>query len=298
MRAPLTSWLSIPLLITSLSWALNFPALKLLYREMTPPAVALTRFVLMGAMLWVACRLRGETLRYPGWRDTLSILWLGFLSMGFYMVLFLQGMDGSTAAEAAIILATAPIFTMLIGAFRKQEPASAGMFFGGLIALFGVGLVIFSGSTQAHGALISNLMILVGAAVWAYSTTLMRSLMDRRTPLQLVTLSMPGAFVALLPYGLLPTLAVPWGGLSATAWLIILHISVISGVIGFVGFFEGVRQIGAGRAMLYQYFVPPIAALFAWLLLGTPLTVQQGLGLIVVTAGVVLANRARRLQAT
>jgi drug/metabolite transporter (DMT)-like permease len=71
------------------------------------------------------------------------------------------------------------------------------------------------------------------------------------------------------------------------------QIAVVSGVIAFACFYAGLRQIGAGSATLYQYFVPPLAALFSWIIMKKPLGPLQFMGLAVVLTGVVLAPKAR-----
>jgi drug/metabolite transporter (DMT)-like permease len=65
-----------------------------------------------------------------------------------------------------------------------------------------------------------------------------------------------------------------------------------AGVLGFSGFYIGVKQIGAPRAMLYQYAVAPLATLFSWLVLKEQLAWLQLLGMAVVVLGVSMGVRA------
>jgi drug/metabolite transporter (DMT)-like permease len=286
--------LNLPLVVTVLSWGFNFVALKLLYDEMSPAAVAVVRFVMMYGLLLLVCRLRRESLRFP-LRDAPAILTLGFVSMGVYMILFLEGMQTSAPAEGAIILASAPVFTGILAVFAGQERFSGRALLGGLIAFAGVVTVILAGQaqTQEPGGMLGNAMIFVSAAVWAGSVVMMRPLLVRYSPTQLLTMSMPGALLVLLPYGLIPAITVDWSGISLVGWSLLVHVSALSGVIAFIGFYAGVRQIGGGGAMLYQFFVPPTAAMFGWLVMGKSLYPMQGAGLVVVVLGVYLSSRYR-----
>ena len=283
---------NLPLTITMLSWGFNFVALKLLYEQMTPPAVALVRFVLMFVLLAAYCVLRKESLRYPP-GDRNRILGLGFLAMGVYMVLFLEGMRDSEPAEGAILLATSPIFTALIAAAVGQERLNRGALVGAVLAFGGVGLVMSGAADQGSGKLMGNILILGSSVVWAAATVYSRPLVERHSPFRVLTLSMPGALVVLVPYGLIASFQTPWAGFTATTWWMLAYIAVVAGVIGFIGFYEGVRQIGGPGAMLYQYFVPVVAAVSAWLVFGRTLTPVQYLGVAIVLAGVGWANRAR-----
>lgn len=296
---------NLPLLLTVLSWGFNFVALKLLYApgQMSAPSVGLVRFVAMYLLLVAICALRGQSLRYPS-GDSLKILFMGFLAMGVYIFFFLEGMKGSTAAEGAIILATSPIFTAIFAALAGQEKFNRGALFGAFVAFTGVVIVILAGVQQAQeeqNKLLANILILISSIVWAAATVYSRPLVEKYSPFRVLTLSMPGALLVLLPYGLLPTLAVDWEGLKPVTWWMLGHVAVLAGVVGFAGFYAGVRQIGAPGAMLYQYFVPPTAAACAWLVLGQPMQPLQLVGLVVVLAGVATAMHFRyraALQAT
>lgn len=275
-----------------LSWGFNFVALKLLYEQMTPPAVALVRFALMFLVLAGFCAARKESLRYPK-GDRMRLLVLGFLAMGVYMVLFLEGMRDSAPAEGAILLATSPIFTALIASATGQERLIRGSLVGAVAAFAGVALVMAGAPAADSGKLLGNVLILCSSVVWAGATVFSRPLVERYSPYRVLTLSMPGALVILVPYGLVASLEAPWATLSATTWWTLAYITLVAGAIGFIGFYEGVKQIGGPSAMLYQYFVPIIAALSAWIVFGRTLSALQFLGVAIVLGGVAWANRAR-----
>lgn len=284
--------LNIPLTITSLSWGFNFVALKELYREMSPPAVSVVRFGVMFVLLVLICLAKRERL-VPERKDAGRILAVGFVTMGIYMVLFMEGMKGTTPAEGAIVLATAPIFTFLFSCALKQERFSASALAGSLVAFVGVVLVILGGSAAGHGSVQGNLTILASSVVWATGAVMMKPLLSRYSPVAVLTMAMPGALPALLPYGLAATFATDFARISPTAWFNFSTVAVMSGVVAFVCFYTGLRQIGASAAVLYQYFVPPIAAFFAWVVMGKALGPIQFLGLAVVLGGVAYAGQAR-----
>jgi drug/metabolite transporter (DMT)-like permease len=287
---------NIPMVMTVLTWGFNFVALKILYGHMSAPAVSVVRFVAMYGMLVAVCKIRRESLRYER-RDVWPLLLLGFVSMGAYMVLFLEGMRGADPAEGAIIISTAPIFTTIFAVIFRQEQFSVGALIGAIVAFGGTVVVILGGNKVESGHIVASVLLLAASVVWAYGTMLMRPLMQRYSPTQALTLSMPGGLIVLLPYGIRETFTMDWAEMTWQTWAMLAHISVLAGVVGFLGFYAGVRQIGAAGAMMYQFFVPPTAAFFAWVLLGKTLTIEQSLGLIVVIGGVALASRSRLLAA-
>jgi len=288
---PPNPWLS----ATVLMWSFNFVAIKLLYQQMTPAALAIVRFVPMYLLLVLLCKLRREPLKYD--KESFPVLWQGFIAMGVYMILFLEGMKRASAAEGAIILATAPIFSAILSMLRRIEPFTPGALIGAAIAFLGTALVIQSGASAGHTTLAGVVILLASALMWAYGAVLSKPLVVRYSPLQSFTLSMPAALAILIPYGIHDTLQVPWANLTTQTWLMLLHVTVGAGIIGFVGFYEGVKKIGPAQAMLYQYFVPILAAFFAVYFTHEALSMWQFAGLGIVIFGVAFATRARLIAA-
>lgn len=291
---PLSSRVSLPLLVTVGAWGFNFTALKVLYHEVPPPAVGLVRFVLMWIILALYAKSQGESLKYPAGK-AFQLLSIGFLSMGVYMILFLEGLARTGAAEGAIILASAPVFTALFAVFFKQEVFQPKLLVGCFFAILGVGCVVSAVgvgqtnvSSQEHWTGVG--LVFASAVVWALQAVHSRPLLQDMSSLRLLTISMPGALVILVPYGLLDSIKVPWTELSMQAYATFAHVTLLAGVAGFLGFYLGVRAIGPSRALLYQYFVPPLAVAFEALILKQLPTIAQFVGMVLIVGGVTFAS--------
>jgi len=283
------SW---PLILVVLTWGFNFVSLKILYREMEPPAAMLLRFATMWALLIPVCKLRGLSLVYVA-KDAVRILISGFISMGLYMVLFMEGLHMTSPAEGAIILASSPVMTYLMATALKQERFSAPALIGSSIAFAGVAMVILGGTSADGATMKGNLIMLASSVVWAYCVVYMKPLLNRYDATQLLALSMPGGALLMVPYGLASLVHTNFRGVSPLGWMMFLQVSVLSGVIGFGCFYVGIKQVGASRATLYQYFVPPAAALFAWIVMGRTLAPIQMVGLVILLFGVFATTKAR-----
>lgn len=286
------------LLVTVVSWAFNFIAVKETYKQMEPATVALLRYLLMWAILVLICLYKKESLKLPK-EDAFRILWLGFISLGIYMVLFLEGMNGSSPTSGSILLQLSPIFVAIFAAIAGQEKWSSKAMMGVLAAFVGTALVIYGGGGEDKGnSVLGNVIVTVSAITWAYSVVMMRPLLARYSPLKLLTLSMPGAFIPMSVYGLLPSLHTNYHTVDLYGWAMFFHVAVISGVVGFICFYRGVQQVGSSGASVYQYLVPPVTILFALMFTHRPPHLLQLAGLIVVLAGVGYASRQRFLAQT
>lgn len=280
------------LLTTMTLWGYNFVAVKFVYVAMSPAALGLARFLVTWATLAAIVWGKGGSLKCPqglGWR----IAWQGFLSMGVYMVLFLEGIARVAPGEGAILLATSPILTAIIAALVGQERLVAGTVVGSLTAFAGVGLVVGSGAFSGRTDVVGAGLLLASALVWAVATVISKPIMSKVPAIEMFALSMPAAALVLVPYGVREMVAVPWGQLSPTVWGNLFHVTFLAGLVGFVGFYRGVQRAGASAAMLYQFLVPLLASFFAWVCLGTVMTWVQWLGVLVVLLGVGYASWSR-----
>lgn len=280
------------LTITVLVWGFNYVAIKAAYREMLVPAMSLSRFLITWVVLVVVSLISGESLRYPNRSDTVRILFLGFVASGLYMVVFLEGMAHTTAGEGAVIIGTAPVFVILLSALLGREPFRLGTLLGALVALAGVGMVATSGPERLRGEFAGGVVVLAAALIWAWAVVLTRPLVVKYSPIRVLTLSMAGAAPVIVPFGLKAELSTNWQALSPMTYLMLGHVAVLAGAVGFSCFYAGVKHIGANGAMLYQYCVPPLAALFGWMVLGQPFGWAQTAGMVAVVLGVSLAWRS------
>jgi len=62
-------------------------------------------------------------------------------------------------------------------------------------------------------------------------------------------------------------------------------------VVGFVWYYEGIKQIGPTKASLFINFVPVSAVILAFMILDEPITLSLFIGTILVCAGVYLTNK-------
>jgi drug/metabolite transporter (DMT)-like permease len=83
-------------------------------------------------------------------------------------------------------------------------------------------------------------------------------------------------------------------GLTPPTWLLVGYVVLLGTAAPFGLTLLALRRIGAGHAGLIATAEPPLAGLVAWPVLGEVLDTAQILGAVVVLAGIVLAETARR----
>jgi drug/metabolite transporter (DMT)-like permease len=80
-------------------------------------------------------------------------------------------------------------------------------------------------------------------------------------------------------------------GLGAQQWLSLMYLGVLGSALAYIGYYDGIRKIGATRSGVFIALNPLTALLFGALLLGEQLTLVMCLGGGLILAGIFLCNK-------
>lgn len=288
-----SAWLALALVV--IAWGFNFVCVKIAFRDWSAPALMLARYLLQ--LLFFAGVLAAGRLSFRAPKKLWPrILFAGFLGNGVYMVLFMEAMHRMGSAQGAVTMSTSPLFIALLSALNGSDKLSRSWAVGTALAFGGVVLTNFEG-LMAPGGQSSWLgfgLMLSAAIVWAFAVMVIRPVISELGSIRGMALSMPGAMAALLPYGIGSLLQTPLSSLPTQAWLSMSYLVIVSGSIAFILYFFAIEKLGPARATVTQYLIPPTAAVFAWLTLGSHLTLYQIAGLCLALAGVFMAQQGKK----
>ncbi|MBX3115199.1 MAG: DMT family transporter [Fimbriimonadaceae bacterium] len=288
-------WLPHPAIVfVVLAWGFNFIIIKYSLSEWPVQVLMVLRYIAMIPFMWGFAKLAKQTFQVPRelrWR----FWWVGFLSTGLYMVLFLEGMQRVGAAQGAICLATAPLWVSLFATLNGEERARWQLYVGGLISYLGVAAVILFGTGAKHWTPEGVMLVLGSAIVWAVSVVLMKPILKDRPAMGVYLGTYAGAALILLPYGGMAVLNFDYSQISWVGWSGLAYLTIVAGAGAFCAYYIAVREVGSSSASRIGFFVPIVAAFTAWAFRGESLNVWQSIGIAVVLLGVWLAQ-SRKVQ--
>lgn len=289
------SWADGLLLLTVLFWGVNFAVVKIALVEIPPLIFNGLRFVFASSLMVLLAWLAGHRLKFQR-RHLLYLIGLGLLGNTAYQLLFILGIDNTTADNTALILATVPTWVALFGTLAGMERVSGRGWFGVALSVAGIVLIIrgserdvaleFGGAT-----LRGDLLILLATLCWSLYTLAIRPMLRYYSSMAITSFAtLMGAIPLIL-------LAVPlmskfnWGRVSMVAWLALIFSGTFSIALAYFFWNNGVSRLGSTRTSLYANLTPPVTLFVSWLWLGETLTVLQWVGTGLALAGVVLARR-------
>lgn len=272
-------------------WGGTFVAGRFLADSLSPLLAASLRFLLASVALLLFLLLAQVPLVRPSPRQWLQLTLLGFFGIFFYNLCFFYGLHYINASRASLIVALNPAVIGLASWLLFKERLSRAKVTGIAICIAGASLVIVSRNPQllAGGtdAWIGDLLIFGCVLGWGIYSLFSKGLNQTLGPVQTVTYSiLLGTLMLWVTSAVRGELSVAaLAGLGTQQWLSLLYLGVLGSALAYIGYYDGIRKIGATRSGVFIALNPLTAVLFGALLLGEQLTLVMCLGGGLILAG-------------
>ena len=288
-----TLWL---LTLPPLFWAGNAIVGRLAVGSIAPMTLNAARWLIAGLLIapfaWRPLCAHRAVVR----RHWLVLTMLGVCGMGSYNALQYLALTTSTPTNVTLIAASAPVFTIVLGALFFREPLGAWRVGGAVVSIAGVAVVLLRGDASRLVSLTfvpGDLFMLAAAAMWSLYTWILRV---RRPDLPPIVL-----LFAQILFGSAFCIAcslIEWLGFgieshfdSPRAWLVLAYVAVFPSIVGYLLWDRGVARVGAAIPIFFANLTPLFAGLLSAALLSEAPHGYHAVGLVLIVAGIVLARR-------
>jgi drug/metabolite transporter (DMT)-like permease len=278
---------TVALLATVMLWASAFPAIRVGLPGLGVAGLSVWRLVVASAALAVVAPLL--KVRLPDRRDLPLILLAGLAGMTAYQLLLNWGEAHVAAGTASLLVAIAPVFSVLLSTAFLRTRLSMGTIAGSCVALSGAAVISLSGDSVhlSMGALV----VLVAAFAQGTYHVAIKPLLARYTGFEVACYAMWSGTVFIIP--LLPTAIHRLADAPFSAVMSAIYLGLLPSAVGFVTWSYAVARLPVERSTAALYLVPPVALLVALVWLGErPRLIELFGGLLGIT-GVVVINRWR-----
>lgn len=278
-------------------WGGTFVAGRFLAGALDPFLAASLRFLLASLALLLFMAFARIPLACPTPRQLARLVMLGFFGIFFYNLCFFYGLHYINASRASLIVALNPAVIGLASWLLFKERLGRTKLLGMGVCLSGAGCVIVSRNPQllegTADAWMGDLLIFGCVLGWGIYSLFSRSLNQSLGPLQTVTWSILLGTL-MLTITTLVTGRLTAQGLSAIHGpqaLSLLYLGVLGSALAYIGYYDGIRRIGATRSGVFIALNPLTAVICAALFLGEPLTVPMIVGGALILLGIYLCNK-------
>jgi drug/metabolite transporter (DMT)-like permease len=274
------------------AWGFTPAATKLAVDEIDALTVGILRTVLAmapGLPLALALRLPLPTGR-GDWRLLAVSAVSGFVA---FPLLFAIGVELTTTAHAALIMAALPIFTGLFGALVERRLPGRRWWRGAALAVAGeVVLVGARFGFEEPGASLEGDLLTLASCIAAAAGYVAGSRLSPRIGTWSTTfwgLSLGG--VVLLPLLAMRFGATDWAAVTAVGWNATLYLALFPTVLAYAGWYWALARGGTARIGSVQFAQPVVALGAAVTAMGEVMTVPLAVATVAILAGIAIAQR-------
>ena len=276
--------------VTVFAWAAAFPAIRAGLVGFSPWALGAARLAVASLALGIVALVLHPAR--PPRRLWGRVVLAGLVGQALYQGLLMTGEVSVPAGTASILIATAPLFSVVAAGVLLHEPVRSALP-GMTVAFAGVALV---GLSLGIGGGVAALVVLAAAACQGLYHVIVKPLAVELGAFAATAWSLWAGTVLCLP--LLPLAGKQAASAPASALIALLVLGVLSSALGYAAWSVALQHAPIAQTTVALYLVPVVALLLAWAWLGerpSPLAVAGGL---VAVIGVVVVRRPRSIPAT
>lgn len=281
------------LTLTTLFWGGNSVAGKMAVGEISPMLLTFARWiiavVLLAPFAWRGLKGDWPVIR----RHWMLLVFYGSVGFTFFNVLLYAALTKTTAVNASIMQAAIPASVYLLNFAIFRVRVTTWQIAGFIVTLAGVAVVSTHGQIARLASLDLNggdALVLAAVVIYALYTVCLRfkPVMNWKS---LITILAAIAALTSLPFVWWEwhtgTLIVPTG----TGLRVALYAGIFPSIVSQIFFIKGVGLIGANRAGIFTNLIPIFGTGLAILIIGEPLETFHITALLLVIAGIWLAER-------
>jgi drug/metabolite transporter (DMT)-like permease len=241
------------------------------------------RFLIAAAFMFSLLRLRRIPLALDI-KTACQLVLMGALGYGGMSMLYANSIHYLPASLTGMLLYTYPALVTLLAVVTGEDRFTIPK--GLALVICSVGLVLLLGASFS-GARIEGVCSILGAAV-IYSAYIMigNKILRDIDPLVTSFYVCTSAGLTFVCYGLATGQLLL--ALAPAAWLSILGVALFPTLLAVLGFFAGLRLVGATNAAIISMLEPLITVILSVLLLGERITPLQGCGGGVLLSGALI----------
>lgn len=284
-------WWHLAALFIMTVWGASFVSTKVLLENgLNAVEIFVYRGILAYFLLLIVCHKR---IKSNGWRDEFLLAISGLLGITIYFIAENTAIDYTLVGNVSLITSMSPLVTaLLLGLFYKNHRPGLEVYIGSLLAIMGVGCIIFQNGIKFQISAVGDLLALSAAFAWAlYGLIIAR-----------LNISYDALFITrkIFFYGVL--FGLPFlifeptcGGLTALKKPEVLgnllFLGIIASTICFLLWTRALKELGTVTASNYNYLQPISTLVIAYFILNEAISMTGYFGCVLIMTGLVVSDK-------
>ena len=270
-------------------WACSYVAAKFALRDTSVTMMLALRMGIAALVLLPLLIARRKELNLTR-RDLPQLAVLALVGFVINKLFEYGGLALTTASDVALLITSESIFTAALSWLLLRERFKPMTGFALLLGLMGVYLIVerslVPNIPAGGGALriLGDLLVVLALLIEAFYTVRGKALLVKHPPLLITAASIVGSVVFWAPVAGWELLSSGWHPLGLEAWLGVGWMALMSTVIAYLAWFQGLTRINGSAAASTLFIQPLLGTVLAIVLLHdqlTPMTIVGGMLIVI-----------------
>jgi len=287
------------LVISMFLWGGSFVLTKHLLIDFNPITIIFIRCVIASLLFATFCVIVYKREFKIAKKDLKYFIGLAFFEPFIYFLFETYSLKLCDASVVSVIIATIPLFVALMAVFIFKEKLSKLNFFGIILSISGIVIMLWKNFTEADFSFI-GVFLAFGAV---FSTIgynfFLKKLNHIYTPVIIITWQNIFGLIAFLPLVFLvnnpETIAFQYhalGDVKNISFIFIL--SIFCSVLAFILYIDSMRKMGLARTNIFVNLIPVMTMIIAYFVLQEEITLPKIFGVVIVIVGIFLVQHKRK----
>ena len=271
-------------------WGMTFIWYKQAYPKLTPISLVTIRLAFSSLFLFLLV-ISLKKLDSVNKKDIPQFLLLAFFEPFIYFIGESYGLKFASSTLASLIVATIPLFTPFAAHYFFSEKLKTGNYFGIVISIIGVGLIIQTDKNVYESTPLGVLLMMIAVLSTIGFVIFVKKLSSKYNTYTVVFYQNLYGFLFFIPlFILFNDHAQLLENIHFSVIWPAIKLAVFGSILAFVLFINSLKIIGIARASVFTNLIPVFTAILSYFLLNEQFGLKRIAGIIIVISGLFLSQ--------
>jgi drug/metabolite transporter (DMT)-like permease len=274
-------------------WGLSYIWMKVVFEYYEPLTTMFLRLCLSTIFLFILLQFTGKKEKIQR-KDYPAFIVLSFFSPFLYFLGESFGLKHVSPTIAAVIIATIPVFTPLLGYLAFRERLTVLNIIGFFVSFTGVIIMVLDFEFRFSASPLGVFLLFSAVISALINIIFLKKLAFKYSSLTIIKVQNLLGAIFFLPLFLIfdyshfitvkPTGELIWA---------LLKLAIFASTLAFMFYTIAVRNIGIAKTSIFSNLIPVCTAIFSYWLLRENIDLSKILGIVIVISGVLLTQASR-----